>query len=224
VYHHFLQRALIDTISFRHFGAWRVQRLRFDMGATQEHWGGAPDAEAYGKLSLTAADLKALMAGNRFGAIDPFGPGTLALPPATRLHVEPPTGEPSRGVIHFSNWFSDLTIETTYSMAAVGLGQYPLITGLTIGEAQDRFVWTQYIVRAEATFRPWLFGHPHMSAYRDWASGIIDDIAAAFDEQRLWRGAVDSFMLRQHVADQPRLAVAPIQVTPKAPNKDAEKQ
>jgi hypothetical protein len=198
VYHDLLQMALIDWISSRHFGTWRVRMTRFDYGMSQEEFGPAPDAQTYRSKVLTEKELTQAMAGNRFAGLH-SGFGKLALPPRTELTIEGPREGSSERRIRFKNRLCDFSIWTRASFAGVGLGPYARLVGLPQGTAQELYWQQQYIVRLDATFSRLFIGDPNMSAHREWVTNIIDGLASNFDEETIWRRTSENFMLTRHL-------------------------
>ncbi len=61
--------------------------------------------------------------------------------------------------------------------------------------AQPQCRTQQYVVRITVTFSPFLVGHPQMRLIKQWATGIVDGLQDAFDEQIIWRKIVEGYML-----------------------------
>lgn len=86
--------------------------------------------------------------------------------------------------------------------------------------AQALYWHQQFIVRATAEFPRYLMGHPKMPVYREWAEGIIRELAAAFDEEEIWRRTKENYVLRQHMPATNRnltIPVGPILTAPATP-------
>jgi hypothetical protein len=216
LYHEFLQKLIVDWIASRHFGTWRMETDLFELGlGAQEQFRPMADASNYRSTVLTSEELAQRLEGNRFAPVH-SGFGRLAVPEGMTLTVRPAQADFLQpGEIQFRDRYCELTITTTYSMGGVGLGSYTMLLGLTLQDAQDRYWSEHYIVRINATFNRFLMGHPNMAAHRDWAEGIIDGLARAFDEESLWRRTLDGYMLRQHILQQyPTPPLGPIRSAP----------
>ena len=199
LFHEFLQKSLVDWISMRHFGTWRMRVDRFSYGSGgQEQFGPTPDAGQYSSKVLSKEELTAVLGSNIFAGVH-SGFGKIALPPRTMLSVSAPPEGKQEGEIRLKNWFVDMRIYTRQSFSMVGLGNYTMLMGMPQEEAQQHFWTLQYVVRIEANFNRYLVGHPHMEAHRDWANGIVAGLAHDFDEEAIWRTTTESYMLRQHL-------------------------
>jgi hypothetical protein len=221
VYHEFLQKALVDWIASRHFKHWRMELLLFDGGpgaGTEARWSGMPDAKEELTDVLSVEELQSIFSGNRFASVhSDFG--TLAVPPGTSLSVEVPKEAGATGKILFRNRYCEITIQTSFSASTMGIRNYSRLLGLpdfTPG------YWTQgYIVRIEATFSPWLVGHPRMARIRQWATGIVNGLQNEFDEQVIWRKTVENYRFHQNLPNESKgspLPLGPMQAQPPAKN------
>src|SRR5438270_1928687 len=65
LYHHLLQRSIVDTIAFWHSGSWETEIDRFNIGGTQEMGRPASDASGVSE-KLSTEELQRKLIGNRF--------------------------------------------------------------------------------------------------------------------------------------------------------------
>lgn len=198
VYHELLQKSLIEWISSRHSGTWRMELLRFEFPAGHQEGHFQPESDAKEEASeiLSVEALRQKFIGNRFANVG-FGPGSLALPPKTSLEIHPPKAQAEYGEIRFKNWFCEITIRTSASSGMSGVGAYSILFGV-YPPTPD--YWTQqYIIRITATFSPLLVGHPRMALIKRWAAGIIDGLQQEFDEQIIWRKTLENYMTAVHL-------------------------
>ncbi len=233
IYHEFLQKMLVDWIAMRHFGHWRMEILQFEAGpgwGTQSRWGPMIDADREPVKILLPEDLERIFGENRFASLY-SGFGKLALPLGTTVSVKTPQEPGSYGEIRFKNIYSEITIQTSSTGWAAGLGAYSMLLGIPVTApeftTQQRDYRTQeYIVRIKATFKPWLIGHPRMALIKQWVAGILNGLQEEFDEQIVWRKTVENIRLNQDLSSQPRsvpLPLGPVQAAPPAQGEKSDK-
>jgi hypothetical protein len=200
LYHHLLQRAMIDIIARHHRSSWETDIERFEIGSgTQEFSAPVPGAtEPNVKVSFD--QIKEALKGNRF-AESPYMRPELALPVGTSLTVTVPTNNGSgaeEGQILLTNDFVRLSIKTQQSMWSRSLGGYRLILGYSYDQDQE-FATTQYLVSVEAEFSRLRSGHPKMSKYRRWVEQMVSEIQTELDEQVVWSKTRDTFLFRKQL-------------------------
>jgi len=198
LYHEYLQKIVVDSIAAKHSGTWRMRTERFH---GFEQWSPTPDAAGYSSKVISAEQLIGALGKNRFARVQ-SGFGKLALPPGTQFEIEAPHHNPQSGetgTIHLKNRFCDIEIRTVQSWSSVGLGNYTMLLGIPLEEAQQKYWTIQYVTRINASFRWYLIGHPDMAVHRQWANSIVEELAHAFDEDGLWRRTTENYMLRQHL-------------------------
>lgn len=219
LYHDLLQKALVDWIASRHFGTWRVQSIRASTGlGSTEEFGPMPDANQFASTIIDKEALKTVFAKNRFRDFNTAF-GKIALPPKMTLTVEQETDKTLRRRMTFKNRYCTLRIITRWQGGGVGLGGYGRLIGMTAETAQEKYFNSEFIVEIVATFTPYLVGHPSMAAHREWAQNVIDGLRFAFDEERIWREAADTFMLMQHTkTTYPSVDVGPVHWTGPLPD------
>jgi hypothetical protein len=196
VYHHLLQKALLEWIALRHWGAWETEQLAFDTGAKLETFGPLLGSSEPSKV-FSSKDLETMLGENLFARIALMS-FQLAVPPNTNVTITVPTSEPlSKGEIRFQNRFCTLTLTTNRYFGMVGIGPFTQITDITIDEAQRRFWSETYTVRGTVTFNKLRVGDPNLPIVKRWAVQILEGLQHEFDEQIVWREARETFLLRQ---------------------------
>jgi hypothetical protein len=201
LYHYYLQKAIINWLSANYWYTWRTRVQRFQAGAMQQTTGPARDAADFASHKLSKEEVQSVLTENPFASVPPFGPGTLALPPRTRLTVTEPHHDPRQGEIgdiRMKNWLCDVRITTRESMKSVGVGSYMLMLPVDQMEAQNKYTHALFVTEIEATFSPWLRGHPQMNAHREWVEGMVEGLVFAFDEESIWRRTTESYLLLEH--------------------------
>jgi hypothetical protein len=144
LYHHLLQRAIVDWMSTRYFGTWRIRSERFETGDRTERWGPLPDAATTSKTILTSDDIQRVLGANRFASTQGSHlEEQLALPPRTTMTVQPPSTQSPLGEseIRFKNRLTDLKIRISYASSGLGLGSYDP-PGVSQDQAQTEFSQT----------------------------------------------------------------------------------
>jgi hypothetical protein len=205
LYHHLLQRSLIDWLGYG--GGWQTEILRFELPfGRQERSSRAPNSTGP-SLTLSREQIQALLKGNKFAAVSvPFGGDLIALPPATTLQITPPTEKTGSGVVGeviLENSFCRIVIQTQNSMWLRSLGQYRFLAGMPLDDSQ-KFATSTYVVRLTASFSRLRAGHPDMTKYRDWVKQVTEGLRDQFDEQTIWRRTREDFILSKQlgISDQ----------------------
>jgi hypothetical protein len=209
IYHEFLLKTLVEWMTMRYPVTWRMENLQFEIGGSEELFQPAVDAKEEISKVLSVEELQRSFGQNRFARVH-TGIGTLAVPPGTYLHIDNPDPKPNYapGRVLFKNKFCEISIRTSPTMGMRSLGPYSMLLG--IGPPAEGDYWTQqYTVRITATFSPFLAGHPQMRFIKGWATGILDGLQNALDEQVIWRKTVESYMLRQHLPPSMRSRTIP---------------
>jgi hypothetical protein len=196
LYHHLLQRGILDWMTTRYRGSWETELVPFDIGNTRgERFGPAP-----GSLPshiLSTADLKRLFSGNWFEEIDWPIPPQLAVPPGTTMTVTPPSrkeGAMEYGDITLRTRFVTLSIRTEAAMWIRSVGSYQQLAA-TQAEA-ERLGTAVYVVRIRAEFTRWRSGHPDMPRYKAWVRQIGDQLKARLDERAIWQQVKEDYLLQ----------------------------
>jgi hypothetical protein len=202
IYHHLLQRSLIDFLAMRYWGSWKAEALLFNLGSIGfGRYGGNinPDT-SLGRTVLTAADLEKILKGNWFARIHRWPSLQLSLPPDSKIAIRVPAGGPDatgRGEVRISNRFCTITLATEVALPIRTIGEYRIMTGLSDEQVRD-LATNVYLLRAHVHYTRWLFGHPEMKAHKEWATQLVNDIRNQFDEQVIWT-LVKEDDLRSHL-------------------------
>jgi hypothetical protein len=200
LYHHFLQRAILEAL-LRPELAWGTEVERYsNWGLTFQMKPGATIPGSY---------LTREFGANRFIAA-PFltyagdGPA-LTVPAGTTLSGKVPDEKASgneTGRIRLENRFYTLTIETRFLSSTNGLyGRYAY---LTAGKDHDpRLAAIDYMVRVTGTGSRLFAHHPEMPRYTAWMQTIADGLARTFDNEEGWKVFMDHETVR-HILGVPR--------------------
>jgi hypothetical protein len=194
LYHHFLQRAIIDVLMQHHRFSWETDIRRFDTGFTYV-MSGPSVAASTRNTKVSSSQMKDLLSGNRF-ADSKFMLSDLTLPPETKLIVRTPAANAAvgeKGEVILRNDFVVLSITTRPSMWMRSLGPYRLILGYSWDQDKD-FETTGYIVTITPDFSKVRAGHPEMSKYKHWVDQIVSELQTAFDEQLIWTKTKEQFI------------------------------
>jgi len=200
LYHHLLQRAMIDIIARHHRSSWETEIDRFEIGGGTEEFSGPVPGAIEPSVKLSFDQIKEVLKGNRF-AESPYMRPEITLQVGTSLKVTAPSNYGSggeEGQILVTNDFVRLSIKTQYSSWMRSLGGYRLILGYSYDQDKE-FATTQYLVSVEAEFNRLRSGHPKMSKYRRWVEQIVSEIQAELDEQVVWPKTRDAFTFRKQL-------------------------
>jgi hypothetical protein len=199
LYHHFLQRAIIDWMGITYRTTWQVEVLQFDLPIGREGRFQPIEGSSEKSKQLSTEQVETLLEGNWFAHIHSGIPTRIALPPGTELTVIPPrtaAGLSETGEILLKNRFCSIAIKTQNSSYFGGVGSYKQLAGLSDDEAL-KFGTANYIVRITTQF-DWLrSNHPKMALYRTWASQLAEGLRGQFDEQVIWSKTKEDFIFSQ---------------------------
>ena len=198
LYHHLLQKAIIDILAQHHRGGWETDISRFDMGMIEEMAGPSPDASAP-SMKLSFEEIKQLLKENRFHD-SRFMQPELTLPRGTRVRIKAPeinstVGE--EGEIVLDNDFVCMSIKTRQSSWMRSLGPYRWIFGYT-REKDSEFQRAEYLITIKAEFKRLRSGHPEMSKYKHWVEQIVSELQTALDEQIIWAKTKENYVFMKH--------------------------
>ncbi|HXH84404.1 MAG TPA: hypothetical protein VNN07_15980 [Candidatus Tectomicrobia bacterium] len=200
LYHHLLQRAIIDWLAATYRATWDVEVREFDLPiGRQQQLRPAPPKEAMPARLIGADEIERALAGNRFGRLATPVEPQMVVPPGTALAVTAPArrnGAVEMGEIVLRNEFCRVTIRTEESTWVRSLGALALLTGPPAPEHANAGTAT-YIVRFRVDFNRWRGGHPRMPGYRRWAGQLGARLRASFSEEEIWRQAKEEFLLRK---------------------------
>ena len=194
LYHHLLQKAIIDILAQHHRHAWETDISRFDIGTVEEMSGPSPNASAPG-MKLSFEEIKQLLKNNRFQD-SRFMQPELTLPRRTKVRIKAPeinstAGE--EGEIVFENDFVHLSIKTRFSSSMRSLGPYRLIFGYT-SDKDNEFQRAEYLITINAEFNRLRSGHPEMSKYKHWVEQVASELQTALDEQVIWAKTKENYV------------------------------
>jgi hypothetical protein len=200
LYHHLLQRAMVDWLAFKYRGSWQMDVMRMNLqGIATEVF--QPKASAVPGTVIDTATLERALARNQFASVSQLAMSNqLTLPPGSTLIVDAPTTEEANGAIRIKNRFAELVIDTRFSMFMAGGGEYMALMGL------DRFDtgMSRVMFTVKTTFTPnfWFSGHPEMANIRAWAQQMIEELRNQFDEELHWTKAQQAFLLARQLPPQ----------------------
>lgn len=206
LYHHLLQKAIIDTLTFRYAYTWEIDIVDFKTGVGQQQ-GSQPARNATEpSTKLSRAELNALMKGNRFAGVDFFPSLGLALLFGSVMIVRTPNGGLPEGEITVKNDFVTLSIRTAQMSWMRSLGGYRVMMGYS-WEQDREFASTQYVVTVRADFDRLRSGHPKMTKYKQWVNQIVSVLRAQFDEQQVWSDTRENYVFRKQLEQFSGVAV-----------------
>jgi hypothetical protein len=199
LYHHLLQRAIIDWMGMTYAGTWQVEVLQFDLPIGREGRFQAIEGASEKSEKLSTEQIEKLLKGNKFASIHAGIPPRIALPPGTKLTITPPQAKTSffeTGEIFLQNKFCSISIKTQASSWFAGIGSYKRLAGIT-DEENAKLATSNYIVRINVRFDRLRSNHPQMALYRTWASELSEGLKGQFDEQVIWSKTKEDFIFSQ---------------------------
>jgi hypothetical protein len=199
LYHHLLQKAIIDWIGMLYRGSWQVEVLQFDLPAGRELRFQPTEGASEKSEILSTEQLEKILQRNRFADIHTGIPPQIALPPGTKLKISPPqttAGSFETGEIILENKFCSISIRTQASSWFAGIGSYKRLAGIT-DEENEKLATANYIVRINVTFDRLRSNHPQMALYKTWASGLSEGLREQFDERVVWSKTKEDFVFSQ---------------------------
>jgi hypothetical protein len=208
LYHHLLQKVIIDILCQHHQFAWETDISRFDIGFVEEKSG--PSASAAPSTQLSGAQIQQLLRGNRF-AQSRYAPMKLALPRGKALSIKIPQNDLTlveEGEIVLANDFVHLSITTRFSQWMRSLGPYRLVLGYS-WEQDKEFHRAAYLVTIHAEFNRLRSGHPDMPKYKNWVDQIISELQTALDEQLIWAKTKENYLFTKQLEQFGAIEVQP---------------
>src|SRR6266446_4932604 len=199
LYHHLLQKAIIDWMGLTYRGTWQVEMLQFDLPIGREGRFQPTEGASEKSEILSTEQIERLLKGNRFADIHPGIPPQIALPPGTKLKITPPAtkaGFLETGEILLENTFCTFSINSQASSWFAGIGSYKRLAGIT-DEENSKLATANYIVRINVRFNRLRSNHPQMALYKAWASELSEGLRGQFDEQVIWSKTKEDFMFSQ---------------------------
>ena len=199
LYHHLLQRAIIDWMGMLYSGTWQLEILQFELPSGHE--GRFQPAEGASKKSetLSTEQVESLLKGNKFADMHAGIRPQITLPPGTKMKITPPqtrAGALETGEILLENKFCSISIKTEASSWFAGIRAYKQLAGIN-DEENNGVATANYIVRINDRFDRLRSSHPQMALYKSWASELSVGLRKQFDEQVIWSKTKDDFVFSQ---------------------------
>jgi hypothetical protein len=219
LFHHLLQRALLEWMAQTYDASWRIERL------SSERWEPMAGSSDTASTLIRPEEFSKFLQGNQFANLQ-LSVGSLrqlALPPKMKISMEPPTNFPgSKSTIRIRNSFCSVVIEINSSVASLGLG--PLarfgqpgewlpstrvtVTGgasaLDFEPVNGRLGLVSYKISATASFSAFYSGHPEMPAYKTWVNELFASLRQDWDDEVLMRKAIERLRDEQVFARSPK--------------------
>lgn len=199
LYHHLLQKAIIDWMGRTYPGTWQVEMLQFDLPIGREGRFEPIQGASEKSETLSTEQIEKLLEGNRFAGIQAGIPPRIALPPGTKLKIAPPqtkTGFLETGEILLKNDFCSISIKTEPSSWFRGIASYKRLAGIS-DKDNENLATANYIVRIGIRYDRLRSNHPKMAMYKKWASELSEGIRGQFDEQLIWSKTKEDFVFSQ---------------------------
>jgi hypothetical protein len=201
LYHHLLQKAILNTLEFLYACTWEIDLSDFNTGIGEQQVSQPSRDATEPSTKLTTAQIDALLKDNRFAGIHSRDGLGIALPPGSSISIVAPrttTTGAVEGEILIKNEFVGLTIKSQYSMYMRSLGGYRTLMGYSWEQESD-FATVQYIVSIQAEFDRLRSGHPKMPKYKNWVNQIISQLRAKLDEEILWPDTRQNYLFRKQL-------------------------
>jgi hypothetical protein len=195
LYHHLLQKNLVDWIAARYPGSWEIEIAPIGLMGEMTEPARPPDES---QTRVTPAQLEEKLSGNFFSnMLGPLQNTSFSLPPHTMLQVFTPSMKDGLevGEIELRNPFCMLRVTTRNVTWFRGAGIYKQVLHLSDGE-NSSLATSVYTVRTEVNFSRTLNGNPDMPRYVRWATSISEGLQDQFDEQVIWNKTRDSLLLQ----------------------------
>jgi hypothetical protein len=200
VYHHFLQKAIIETLAFRYRNSWQTKILRFDTSTGREMLASPIDAASPGR-KLSPKEIEQAQTGNKFAEVNTVFGTELTLPPETTVRMQPPHVDPRVGEISsivLDNPFIRVTIQTRQSEFGVLFGGFRLMLGLP-NDTNTDLRQANFVITVRKEFKSLRTGHPDMQKYKAWADQLTGELQNEFDEQRIWAKAKEDYLFSKQL-------------------------
>jgi len=207
LYHHLLQKLLIDWMGMLYRGSWQTEILVFESATGREmRYQPAQPTAPEPSVILTTDEITKRMTGNMFAGIYPFIPPQIALPPDAQLVIKPPTrqGVFETAEIVIKNRFCTISIVTEQAGWIRSIGSYARLARLS-SEESAKYGTANYNVRFKAEFSRLYSGNPEMPKYKRWARQLLDGMKAQFDEQTIWEKTWNDYLFFKETAERPPL-------------------
>jgi hypothetical protein len=203
VYHHLLQRSIIETLALRYGQSWDTKILRFETSTGNEMTWGASENSVNSKTLIPWAEIEQNLGGNRFAHARTIFDQGLVLPPDTTLAIQPPRTDQKFGDISsitIDNPFLRLTIQTRASQWGPLSGGYRAMLGVPKRSVTD-LRQANYIISIRKEIKRLRTGHPDMPRYKSWAQQITQELQLEYDEQRIWAKAKEEYLFNKQLPE-----------------------
>jgi hypothetical protein len=218
LFHHVLQRAVLEGMAYTFFASWRMERLDTAAGEMS-----SPKSDPTGDSTIIRAeDFSKYLRGNQFADLQ-LSLGALhelVLPPRTKVATKPPSeGPASTSTIRLDNPFCRVEIEISSRGAGTGLGSFarfgqpgewrPAVdihgpsTMYSFEPVSGRLGLVFYRMSVTASFSALLSGHPEMPAYKTWANELLASLREEWDDQLIMKKAIERIRDEQILGGSP---------------------
>jgi hypothetical protein len=197
LYHHLLQKAIINWMSFNYRTGWQMEINRFDLPSASQITS-APTLKGLPGRRYTTEEIQRLLKGNYFAGTAAGFPPEFVLPPDMKLSIEPPEEKAGldTGTIRMESLYCTILLKTTFLSYMMGIGGYKKLAGLSDDENLGTI---NYMIRLSINYNPFFSGSPDTTRIKRWADQLADGLKNQFDEQRLWSEAKDDYLFLQQV-------------------------
>jgi len=202
LYHHLLQKAIIDTLAMRYGSNWKAQITRFDTSTGSVTQSGPADNASGPTKKITRDEMQNLLSSNKFARLQMGIVPELALPPGTTVVVLPPHDDKRLGQVGsiiLDNDFIRLSIQTRLSSWGFLFGGYRLLLGQENDTNTDLREAT-FEINIKHEYKRLRTGHPEMPQYKAWAEQLTDEIQSEFDEERIWAKTKEDYAFAKQLA------------------------
>jgi len=188
--HHLLQRAVLERMAYAFSDGWQPE---------------SPDGTG---TFIEAQDFSKYLRGNHFAnlQVNLGGLRRLALPPKTKITIEPPTRMSSKSTIRIANPFCSISIDINPSASGTGFGPFARFgepgewLPSTVVEAPSAFDFrpvsatpgfVSYKISATASFSMSRSGHPRMPAYKLWVDELFASLREDWDDELIVKRTIE---------------------------------
>lgn len=209
IYHHLLQRAIIETLAARYASSWETNIQRFDTSVGNELTAGPAQGAALPQERVSEGVLEHAMGGNRFAHTHTIFNRGLVLPPRTTLEIQPPRSDAKLGeisLITLDNPFVCVTVQTRAAQWGLLFGGYRLMLGQANDTDTDLRQAT-YAVEIKTEFKRLRTGHPDMPRYKTWAEQLARELQLEYDEERIWAKAKEDYLFSKQLPSTEPLVI-----------------
>jgi hypothetical protein len=217
LYHHFLQRSIVESLALRYGHSWETKILRFET-STGDMLTFGPSGNSPGLQKVIPwSEIEQDLGDNRFAHVHTLFNNGLVVPPDTTLEIQAPRTDPKIGEtssITLDNPFLRVTIQTRVSDCGVLFGGYRLM----LGEPNDTNTdlrQANFVITFKKEFKHLRTGHPDMPRYKAWAQQLAEELQAEYDEQRIWAKAKEDYLFSKQLptAEVPQISVPQVPIT-----------